>query len=225
LTRSFVRVYANGAGFDPSEIIVTASDAGRSFREAMLFWRASLDRVRMLHGVSSAALTSRPPANDVRSKGVVIEGHTPVAEGDAPLADDVLVSDAYFETMRIPLVRGRTFTPADDDSSAPVVIISESVARRHFGGADPIGRSIRLLEKLPMTCCAAPGPVEGVWRRIVGVVRDIRQEPRRRAVGDDHRPRTDRRHDMFSCFGVVERGCRLADARSSRAVPRPAVTG
>jgi putative ABC transport system permease protein len=175
LTRSFVRVYANGAEFDPAEIIVTASDGGRSFREAMLFWRAALDRVRMLHGVSSAALTSRPPANDVRSKGVVIEGHAPVAEEDAPLADDVLVSDAYFETMRIPLVRGRTFTLADDASSAPVVIISESVARRHFGGADPIGRSIRLLEKLPMTCCATPGPVEGVWRRIVGVVRDIRQ--------------------------------------------------
>ena len=175
LTRSFVRVYATGVAFDPSDVIVTASDGGRSFREAMLFWRAALDRVRMLHGVSSAALTSRPPANDVRSKGVVIEGHAPVAEGDAPLADDVLVSDGYFETMRIPLVRGRTFTPADDDSSAPVVIISESVARRHFGGADPIGRSIRLLEKLPMTCCATPGPVEGVWRRIVGVVRDIRQ--------------------------------------------------
>jgi predicted permease len=175
LTRSFARVYANGAGIDPSDIIVTASDGGRSFREAMLFWRASLDRVRMLHGVSSAALTSRPPVNDVRSKRIVIEGHPPIAEEDAPLADDVLVSDAYFETMRIPLVSGRTFTPADDDSSAPVVIISESVARRHFGGADPIGRSIRLLEKLPMTCCAAPGPVEGVWRRIVGVVRDIRQ--------------------------------------------------
>ncbi len=210
LTRSFVRVYANGAGFDPSEIIVTASDGGRSFREAMLFWRASLDRVRMLHGVSSAALTSRPPANGVRSKGVVIEGHAPVAERDAPLADDVLVSDAYFETMRIPLVRGRTFTPADDDSSAPVVIISESMARRHFGGADPIGRSIRLLEKLPMTCCATPGPVEGVWRRIVGVVRDIRQ-----ANLDAHLSATIYRpygqiveHDMF----LVLRASSSADA-------------
>jgi predicted permease len=210
LARSFVRVYANGVGFDPSDIMVTASDAGRSFREAMLFWRASLDRVRMFPGVSSAALTSRPPANDVRSKGVVIEGHAPVAEEDAPLADDVLVSDAYFETMRIPLVRGRTFTPADDDSSAPVVIISESVARRHFGGADPIGRSIRLLEKLPMTCCAVPGPVEGVWRRIVGVVRDIRQ-----ANLDDEPSATIYRpygqiveHDMF----LVVRASSSADA-------------
>jgi putative ABC transport system permease protein len=210
LTRSFVRVYANGAGFDPSDLVVTASDGGRSFREAMLFWRASLDRVRMLHGVSSAALTSRPPANDVRSKGVVIEGHAPVAEENAPLADDVLVSDAYFETMRIPLVRGRTFTPADDDSAAPVVIISESVARRHFGGADPIGRSIRLLEKLPMTCCLAPGPVEGVWRRVVGVVRDIRQ-----ANLDAERSATIYRpygqiveHDMF----LVLRASSSADA-------------
>jgi putative ABC transport system permease protein len=210
LTRSFARVYANGAGFDPSDIIVTASDGGRSFREAMLFWRASLDRVRMLHGVSAAALTSRPPANGVRGKPFVIEGHAPVAEADAPHADDVLVSDAYFETMRIPVVRGRTFTPADDDSSVPVVIISESVARRHFAGGDPIGRSIRLLEKLPMTCCAAPGPVEGVWRRIVGVVRDIRQ-----ANLDDEPSATIYRpygqiveHDMF----LVVRAASTAEA-------------
>ena len=210
LTRSFAHVYANGAGVDASDIIVTASDGGRSFREAMLFWRASLDRVRGLHGVSSAALTSRPPANGVRSKGVVIEGQPAVADEDAPLADDVLVSDAYFETMGIPLVRGRTFTPADDDSSAPVVIISETVARRHFGDADPIGRSLRLLEKLPMTCCAASGPVEGVWRRIVGVVRDIRQanldEPPSATIYRPYGQIVE--HDMF----LVLRAASSADA-------------
>ena len=175
LIRSFVRVYAASGGFDPTNVVVTASDGGRSFPEAIAFWTAALERARALPGVATAALVSRPPPNGVRGKHFAIEGRPLVPEADLPHADDVLVSDGYFETMRIPLVKGRTLTPADDASSSPVVIISEAMARRHFGDADPIGRSIRILERLPMTCCATPGPVEGVWRRIVGVVRDVRQ--------------------------------------------------
>jgi putative ABC transport system permease protein len=174
LVRSLARIYASGSGFDPCDVIVTASDGGRSFREAMVFWRGSLERARALPGVSSAALTSRPPANGVRGKLFDIDGRPHTPDG-APYGDDVLVSEDYFETMRIPLLKGRAFTPGDNESGAPVVIISESLARRYFGGEDPIGRSIRMRETLPMTCCATPGPVDGIWRRIVGVVGDVRQ--------------------------------------------------
>ena len=175
LVRSFTRVYATSGGFDPDNVIVTASDGGRSFPEAMVFWRGALEQARGVDGVASAALTSRPPANGVRSKPFVIEGREPLSEAEAPLADDVLVSDRYFETLRIPVMRGRSFRPSDDQAGPPVVIVSESLARRHFGSDDPLGRRIQLLERLPMTCCATPGPVEGVWREIVGVVGDIRQ--------------------------------------------------
>ena len=174
LVRSLARIYAAGSGFDPRDVIVTASDGGRSFPEAMVFWRGSLERARALPGVSSAALTSRPPANDVRGKLFDIDGqlHTEVG---APYGDDVLVSEDYFETMRIPVLKGRAFTARDNESGAPVVIISESLTRRYFGGEDPIGRSIRMRETLPMTCCVTPGPVDGVWWRIVGVAGDVRQ--------------------------------------------------
>ena len=175
LIRSFARVYATGGGFDPTNVVVTAADGSRSFGEAMVFWRASLERARALPGVVSAALTSRPPANNVRAKHFHIAGAPPVPDAEAPYADDILVSDGYFETLRIPLLKGRTFTAADNESSPPVVIISQSVARRYFGAADPLGRSIRIIERLPMTCCATPGPVDGVSRRIVGVVGDVRQ--------------------------------------------------
>jgi putative ABC transport system permease protein len=63
----------------------------------------------------------------------------------------------------------------DNESSRPVVIISQSVARRYFRDEDPVGRHVSLLEHAPMTCCSAPAPVEGLWREIVGVVGDVRQ--------------------------------------------------
>ena len=175
LVRSFARVYATSGGFDPENAIVTASDGGRSFPEAMVFWRAALEQARGADGVVSAALTSRPPANGVRSKPFAIEGGVSLPEADAPLADDVLVSDGYFDTLRIPVMRGRSFRPSDNEAGHPVVIVSHSFAQRHFGADDPLGRRVRLLETLPMTCCATPGPVEGVWREIVGVVGDVRQ--------------------------------------------------
>ena len=209
LVRSLARIYAAGSGFDPRDVIVTASDGGRSFREAMVFWRGSLERARALPGVSSAALASRPPANPVRGKLFDIDGRPHAPEG-GPYGDDVLVSEDYFETMRIPIRRGRAFTRWDNESGAPVVLISESLARRYFSGEDPLGRSIRLRETLPMTCCATPGPVEGVWRRIVGVVGDVRQV----AVDGAWSPTVYRpygqivEHDMF----LVLRAASPADA-------------
>jgi len=176
LIRSFARLYAASGGYSPDNVVVIASDGGRSFPEAMLFWNAALDRARALPGVASAALTSRPPANDVRSKPFEIEGRPVASEPNAPLADDVFVSGAFFETLRIPLLRGRTFAAADSDSAPKVAVISESFARRFFDGENPLGRRIRMVEKLPMPCCAVPGPVEGVWREIVGVVGDVRQD-------------------------------------------------
>src|SRR4051812_6640335 len=77
--------------------------------------------------------------------------------------------------MGIPVVRGRAFSDNDSAASTPVIIISDSFARRYFLDADPIGKRIRLDERSPMPCCTTAGPVENVWREIVGVAGDIRQ--------------------------------------------------
>ncbi|WP_181522851.1 ABC transporter permease, partial [Pseudomonas aeruginosa] len=88
---------------------------------------------------------------------------------------DILVSPDYFQTMGIPLLKGRSFTEQDNHSAPPVVIVSQSLARRYFPGENPLGRRLTVHERSPMTCCSAAGPVEGVWREIVGVVGDVRQ--------------------------------------------------
>ena len=175
LTRSFVSIYANSAGFDPSRLLETGSDGGRDFDVAVQFWTAALERTRALSGVESAAVSSRPPVHGGRRQRFELEGQAGSAVDPGLAAGDILISADYFRTMGIDVLEGRPFTERDSPGAAPVAIVSDTFARRHFPGQSPIGRRLRLLERTPMTCCAAPGPVENVWREIVGVASDIRQ--------------------------------------------------
>ena len=175
MMRSFVHLQAVSAGIDRENLLETASDAGRSFPEAVTFWRSALDRVRLDPGVLFAAVTSRPPVHGSRGQTFAVEGRARSADGEPPLAGDILVSEDYFRTMGIPLVKGRAFSEKDSGASTPVVIISQSLARRHFPNEDPLGKRVSLDERFPMTCCTAAGPVENVWREIVGVAADVRQ--------------------------------------------------
>jgi putative ABC transport system permease protein len=174
MIRSFLLVAATSGGIDPQNLLMTASDGGRDFRAAVDFWRATLDEARLVPGVESVAVSSRPPVHDSRSLPFVVDTQsTPVAE--TVMAGDILISADYFRTMGIPLLKGRAFSDRDTGGAPPVAIVSERLARRYFGESDPLGRRVRLEERAPMACCAAAGPVEGVWREIVGVVGDVRQ--------------------------------------------------
>jgi putative ABC transport system permease protein len=173
LVRSLLHLRARSSGIDTANLLLTASEGGREFPAAVAYWRRALERVRSLPGVRAAAITSRPPVHDARDYGFRIEGQS-VAEGSR--AGDILISADYFATTGIPIVQGRSFTDRDDGTSPPVVIVSQSFARRNFPGAAALGRRITLPdERSPMGCCSAAGPVDGVWREIVGVVADVRQ--------------------------------------------------
>jgi putative ABC transport system permease protein len=140
----------------------------------------------------------------------VIDGRPAPPPDEAPQTADLSVSDDYFHTLRIPLLKGRAFTTGDNERSRPVVIVSQSFARRHFGDEEPIGRRISLQERSPMTCCSAPGAVENVWREIVGVAGDVRQANLDEApVPTVYRPFAQIvEHDMF----MVLRAASDADA-------------
>jgi len=175
LVRSFERVYATSAGFNPEHLLITGSDGGRSFAEAMAYWRTALSRAHAIPGVTSAALSSRLPLHGARLQHFAIEGESAVAVDQSPQGGDIMVTENYFRTLGIAVLNGRGLTEADDEKSPPVVVVSDTLARRYFGDRSPIGRRIRMMERDPMTCCSAPAPVAGVWREIVGVVADVRQ--------------------------------------------------
>ncbi|HEV8375499.1 MAG TPA: ABC transporter permease, partial [Candidatus Polarisedimenticolia bacterium] len=168
LVRSFVRVLGSERGFDTSRVLaVDLSLPYTAYEEPakqVAFFSQLLDRVKGLEGVEAAGVVSHLPlSGNNTNSGLLIEGRT-WPEGDPPLADDRLVSADYFRCLRIPVLKGRAFTPHDDAGSPRVAIINESLARRFFPDQDPIGKRIDMNWK------------SSGWQEIVGVVGDVRHD-------------------------------------------------
>jgi putative ABC transport system permease protein len=107
-----------------------------------------------------------PMSGSDASISFVVEGH-PVAKADHPSESLGVALPGYFETMRIPLIGGRTFNGLDKTTSVPVAIIDQAFAKKYFAGVNPIGRH--------MTADLGDNVVNHPVREIVGVVGDIRQ--------------------------------------------------
>ncbi len=173
LIRSFLRVQANATALAANTVLETSAEGGRSFGPAVNFWRTAVESVRTIPGVTHAAVTSRPPVHGARQRRIDVASRAPASADDE--VGDILVSADYFRSLGISLVAGRFFTEGDTAATVPVAIVSETLARRYFPHESPLGRRLRVDEDDSMTCCSAAGTVKGVWREIVGVVRDVRQ--------------------------------------------------
>jgi putative ABC transport system permease protein len=102
------------------------------------------DAVASAPGIQSAALASAPPlTNGDGSDALSIEGAPPIDSAVAPVAwfD---ISPEYFDTLGLPVVKGRSFTAADAGGAPNVAIINQTLARRFFGGSDPLGRRVKV---------------------------------------------------------------------------------
>ena len=113
-----------------------------------------------LPGVTSVSWGMLAPLGlESSRRSIQIDGYRP-AQGEDMEFHYNQVGPAYFETMRIPLVRGRGFTDADRKGSALVAMVNETFARRFWPGEDPLGKRI------------SSGGEGGQWREVVGVTRD-----------------------------------------------------
>jgi putative ABC transport system permease protein len=165
--RSFVRLSGVAPGFDPSSVLSlnVALPGGRySDRNRVAdFYRRYVEQLAGQTGVVSVGGVMRPPlSGDGLGGTFTIVGR---AEGPDQRMQVRPATPGYFETLRIPLRRGRLFTAADRQGSANVAIISEEAERRFWPGEDPIGRRIRIHVALG---------VREREREIVGVVGDVK---------------------------------------------------
>jgi putative ABC transport system permease protein len=128
------------------------------------FFPESVDRIRALPGVTSAALTSLLPVSGRGIAAGLNRIDSPVPGITTTVEAYRVVTPGYFETVGIPLTRGRLLEPTDR-GDAPVVVVSETLARRYFPDEDPIGKSIQM-----------GAPDNWLFERgtIVGVVADTR---------------------------------------------------
>jgi putative ABC transport system permease protein len=125
----------------------------------VVFWNQLLDRVRALPGVESASLSNVvPPERGGFGDTYEIEGKPLPTGSQHPSVTMPFVSHDYFQALGIPLLQGRWFDASDTATSRRVTIISDTMARRHFAGENPVGQRIRY-----------GGPLE-----IIGVVGDVK---------------------------------------------------
>ena len=172
---TFWKLISLDAGFERDHVLLVNVDL-RSGNYPAERWSAvyqeMLDQLRTIPGFRSASVSSITPVCHCRWAGeVVVEGYTPKSREDA-MASFNNVSDGYFETVGTSIVGGRDFNSHDTSTSTKVAIVSQSMAQKYFGAANPLGRHFRVQDgNLPSV------PVE-----IVGIVKDakygsLRDEP------------------------------------------------
>src|SRR5262249_12011240 len=147
LLKSFARLTSVAPGFDAGHALSFKVFPGppryRSIASEKQYVRDTLAQIAAVPGVDGVATVTQLPLSDPASgQAFEIEGTTP-APGNRPMAGYRTVSPNYFGLLRIPLVRGRTLTDDDRETTSPVVVINEEAARRFWPGADPIGQRIR----------------------------------------------------------------------------------
>ncbi len=178
MARSFLTVMAVDPGFRASQLLtmnltLPSSKYGDMQKRAD-FTDAVMKRLEIVPGVRSAAAVNVLPMRGrildlrVSSATFQIEGQPPAQRGLEPIADYRDITPSFLATMGIPLRSGRAFTERDKADSSRVALINETLARRYFGGQDPIGRRIR------------PGNAQP--REIVGVVADVRMSGLERTI-------------------------------------------
>ncbi|MBD8526292.1 ABC transporter permease [Pseudomarimonas arenosa] len=166
---SLNRLFAIDAGFNPNGLLSLQLNAsGARYADDATVERFYVDALRVARqvaGVESAAYTNQlPMSEDLDQFGTLFES---LADDAAPAQYNTLryaVSPGYFDTMGIPTVLGRGLSREDSIESPPSVVISQSLARKRFGAANPIGQRLRI-----------GGDPNTPWFTVVGVVADVKQ--------------------------------------------------
>ncbi len=141
--RSLLNARSIDPGFSTHNIAVALLDPGSlGYTEAQdrEFYRMLLERVRGLPGVSSASLSDYLPLGTSRIlQGVQIDGSSPPPGEDSILVQVAYVAPDFFNTMGIPVLNGRDFSPRDSESGSHGVIVNQAMANRFWPGRNPIG--------------------------------------------------------------------------------------
>jgi putative ABC transport system permease protein len=171
LVRSFTLLSRTDPGFSTQHLLTFSLDLPQAQyqrgEDVLSFFQRVLDRLKVLPGVHSATASSSVPLVNTNWDHIFTpEGYQGGAGDKMPDSWHSVVLGDYFQTLQIPLIRGRFFSDQDRQRSQRVVIISESIAKRYWPRQDPVGQRLKW------------GPPQGnsPWLTIVGVVGDVKQQ-------------------------------------------------
>src|SRR5215472_1708925 len=170
LLRSFENMRAVDLGYRPDHVLA----ANYSLPQQQYATQTAVDgfnqelvrRLRQLPGVKFAGLTTFLPASGSSSSSVfLVEGYVPPKGANMNLATIVWVEGDYLQSMEVPLLAGRFFTPADNAGSQPVAIVNHKLAEHYWPGQEPIGKRLRIGTP------ESPTP----WLTVVGEIGDLKE--------------------------------------------------
>lgn len=146
--RTLFRAQRAYLGFDPNNVLNLTLDpreVGYDEARTKSFYRNLEARVRALPGVQSASLASSVPmGNGNYGSSIYIEGHTLAPGQQPPVVVYNRVDAPYFDTMRVPLLRGRAFRESDDEKAPLVAIVNQTMAHQFWPNEDAIGKRFSL---------------------------------------------------------------------------------
>ncbi len=167
MLRSFARVVSQDRGLTSDRVatLELATRYGERRAERLTKLHAMLARLQSDPAIDAAAIVNDLPLNGKSglSISVKVEGgpEPKLVGGGAPMARYLQASGGYFKTLGIPLLRGRTFTAADDSIAPPVAVINMTMAKTWWPDRDPIGQTFVTAARAPVT--------------VVGIVADVRE--------------------------------------------------
>src|SRR5690349_5533473 len=161
LVKSLVLLFSADNGFDPNGVLTMelrfSRSRGSNQAELSRLLHQVLDAVQAQPGVQKASLSgSLPGIGDGWQTDISAEGYRQEKKGELLNVDWSIVTPDYFETMKIPILRGRTFTRDEDEQGKPVVLVDENLARRFWPNEEALGKHI--------------GYDSPTWHEIIGIV-------------------------------------------------------
>lgn len=170
LIRSFVALRSVNPGLESRNVLtLRASFAGTPrFQKPLAvaeLVRDSVQRIGAIPGVAAASSTCCLPFEDNLIGGVIVRGR-PLKGRDHGTVDVATISPRYFETLRIPIARGRAFTDRDAMGATPVAIVNQAMARRYWPGDDALAAALQASLEFP--------DLPGYSWQIVGIAGDVR---------------------------------------------------
>ncbi len=165
LVRSFVSLMRVDPGFDRDRVVALQVFLSRNYQKPEQitgFFDRSLEKIRSVPGVQSAAVVASPPfINLEQAAPFTIQGQPAPPKGSEPSAFYTEASPEYLSALTVPLRRGRFFTKFDTKDSRLVVVINQTMATRYFPNEDLVGKQLTVVFDQPET------------REVIGVVGDV----------------------------------------------------
>ena len=168
LIRSFARLLAVDPGFQDKNMLtfrIQLPDSKyKTVQQLSEFYAQLLERIRQLPGVQSASADAYLPfAGVIAGTGVDVEGRPPLPPSEQPVVDVTVVEPHFFETLGIPILRGRSFSDHEAREVSHKVVISQAMAQRLWPNEDPVGKQVTIDMK-----------DQNVPSEVIGVVGDVK---------------------------------------------------